>query len=371
MSKDHYVSDPGEPWAVPGSFDSIFSWDYDNRREKLVSLYEKGKKKQWNASDRIDWSIDVDPENDEHVPDHFVAIYGSPWWEKMTVAERRKVRHHAMAWTNSQFLHGEQGALICAAKIVQSVPDADAKFYAATQVVDEARHVEVYERYLREKAQLAYPVNGELKTLLEQVVRDSRWDFTYLGMQIMIEGLALAAFGLQRDYVNEPLFASINAYVMQDEARHVAFGVHALEHLYDQMSEGERNEREEFIVEACYLMRDRLMAPEVWEHFGLPRKETLAWVTNSVPMKTFRRLLFSRIVPNVKRIGLWGPKVQAAFTDLGVIGFQDLDPDDAFAQDEATAELIDTYRAEGLTPDEAVSKARADAISATIAQAKE
>src|SRR5438876_8811854 len=114
----------------------------------------------------------------------------------MTEKERRQVRHHVQASQISQFMHGEQGALICASKIVQTVPDMDSKFYAATQVMDEARHVEAFSRYLNEKLDLAYPINVHLASLLDQTITDSRWDMTYLGMQVLIEGVALAAFGM-------------------------------------------------------------------------------------------------------------------------------------------------------------------------------
>src|SRR5204863_9421571 len=143
-------------------------------------------------------------------------------WESMDEAARSELRQHMAAWMNSQFLHGEQGALVCAAKIVQTVPDVDSKFYAATQVMDEARHMETYSRYLREKVELAYPINPNLKALLDDVVSDSRWDMTNLGMQVLIEGLALAAFSMIRDFSTEPLAKALNTYVMQDEARHVA-----------------------------------------------------------------------------------------------------------------------------------------------------
>ena len=113
----------------------------------------------------------------------------------MSDERKGELRRHVEAWRFSQFMHGEQGALICTAKIVQTVPDIDSKFYAATQVIDEARHVEVYSRYLHEKVQLVYPLNPHLKALLDDVIADSRWDMTYLGMQVLIEGLALAAFG--------------------------------------------------------------------------------------------------------------------------------------------------------------------------------
>src|SRR5439155_23883178 len=176
-------------------------------------------------------------------------IYGSAVWGEMNLRARRELRHHTAAWLNSPFLHGEQAALICPSKIVQTCPDVDSKFYAATKVVDEARHMEVYSRYLREKVGMAYPINAHLRALLSDVVADPRWDMTNLGMQVLIEGLALAAFSMVRDYSQEPLAQALNAYVMQDEARHVAFGRLALREYYPQLTAAERAEREEFVVE--------------------------------------------------------------------------------------------------------------------------
>src|SRR5215510_313227 len=257
-------------WHIPGyGAETIFNWTYDEGRDKLLTLYEKGKEKQWNSNSRIDWNVQLDFDDPLGFPDEYTPLWGSDLWAKMDRKEKGVVKHHYESWRFSQFMHGEQGALICTAKIVQSVPDLDSKFYAATQVMDEARHVEVYSRYLREKIGLAYPVNPYLKTLLGQVLRDARWDFTYLGMQILVEGLALAAFGVIRDNVQDPLAMAINAYVMQDEARHVAFGRLALRDVYPQLTEKERAEREEFCVEACYLMRDRFVAEEVWRNLGI------------------------------------------------------------------------------------------------------
>src|ERR671919_79052 len=288
MGTDYYELPVGDTkWGIPGSFDTISNWEYDEMRGRLVTLYQKGKQKQWDSETCLDWSIDVQPGSPDNGPDYYIPIYGSPIWEKMTDKEREQLRWHMGAWMNSQFLHGEQGALICTAKIVQSVPDIDSKFYAATQVMDEARHVETYSRYLRTKIEMAYPINPFLKTLLDQVIQDSRWDFTYLGMQVMIEGLALAAFALIRDYSEEPLAKALNTYVMQDEARHVAFGRLALREFYPQLTEAERAEREEFVIYACYLMRDRFLAEEVWENLGFDTKECLRFVEGSEMMQAF------------------------------------------------------------------------------------
>ena len=331
-------------WIVPGGAETVFTWDYDEGRDKLLNLYEKGKNKQWNSRQRIDWSIEVDLDNPIGGPEVYVPIYGSPTWEKMGERDRAQLKHHTSAWQFSQFLHGEQGALICAAKIVQTVPDVDSKFYAATQVVDEARHVETYSRFLHEKLDLAYPINQYLKALLDDVVSDSRWDLTYLGMQVLIEGLALAAFGLIRDVAENPLARAVNAYVMEDEARHVAFGRLALRDFYPQLTQKERDEREEFCVEACYLMRDRFLAEEVWERLGLPTEECLDYVRDSEAQVQFRSLLFTRIVPTLKDVGLFGDRVRKAFADMGVLGYTSVNIESVMADDERAAQEIDAAR---------------------------
>jgi hypothetical protein len=359
-------------WEVPSGSTTVFNWEYDQTRDRLLTLYEKGKAKQWNTNQRLDWSIAVDPESPDNMPDYYIPIYGSDMWERMDEPGRANFRRHMAAWMNSQFLHGEQGALICASKIVQSCPDVDSKFYAATQTMDEARHVETYSRYLREKIEMAYPINQQLKSLLDDVVSDSRWDMTNLGMQVLIEGLALAAFALVRDYSSEPLAKALNTYVMQDEARHVAFGRLALRELYPQLTEAERAEREEFVVYACYLMRDRFVAEEVWENLGLDKAQCVAYVEASEMMGTFRKMLFSRIVPTIKDIGLWGPKVRKAYEDMGVLAFADVDPDTLSTADEEAARDLD--RARGLLSDDeaatatlaGVDRARAEEVRAAI-----
>jgi len=335
-------------WDIESPATTSFDFEYDGGRDDLLRLYDKGTRKQWRAKDRLDWSIDVDLDNPMGFDDEYVPIFGSPSWEKMNAKERATVRRHMASWQFSQFMHGEQGALICTAKIVQTVPSVDAKFYAATQVIDEARHVEVYSRYLYEKLELAYPLNPNLKSLLDDAISDRRWDMTYLAMQVLIEGLALAAFGLIRNQAQEPLAKSLNAYVMQDEARHVAFGRLALRDYYPQLTQAERDEREEFCVDACYRMRDRFLGEEVWQTLELPVEEVLEFVQNSEIQIMFRSYLFTRIVPTLRDIGLWGPRIQKAFADMGVLGFADADLEGLMAEDEQTAEEMDALRRGGI-----------------------
>ncbi|GAA4068600.1 MULTISPECIES: ferritin-like domain-containing protein [Streptomyces] len=342
---DLYVKGPQEPlWQVPASGAARFSWEYDDGRDRLLALYQKGKDKQWDGAKRIDWDLEVDPYDPLGTPDEAMTLYGTPHWAKMTDRDKGELRLHYTSWQFSQFLHGEQGAMVCAARIVESVPDLDAKFYSATQTMDEARHAEIYGRFLHEKLGMLYPVNDNLQALLGDTLRDSRWDMPYLGMQVLIEGLALAAFGMIRDTTDKPLPKQILAYVMQDEARHVAFGRMALRDYYRQLSDAELKEREEFVIEGCYLMRDRLRGVEVLENFGIPKKEAEQLSEESEFLHLFRKLLFSRIVPCVKDIGLWGERLQKAYVDMGVFDLGDSNLDLLMAQDEEIAEQLDRER---------------------------
>jgi hypothetical protein len=328
-------------WAFDGATDTRFTWEYVEERQSLLALYDKGKKQQWDASTRLDWSLDLNPDNPMELKDEAISIYDTDYWRKMTDKEKSWLRRHLQANSISQFMHGEQGALIATSKIVATVPDMNAKFYAATQVMDEARHVEAYKRLLHEKFQLAYPINTALQTLLEQTLTDRRWDMTYLGMQVLIEGLALAAFQSIRDKAGNTLASAVNAYVMQDEARHVSFGRLALREYYPQLSEAERDEREEFAVEALHFMRERFNQAEVWERLGLS-EETLRDIHyNSKQMNSFRGRLFSRVVPTIRDIGLWGPRVQKAFAEMGVMDYAKIDVAEQLAKDGAIAEEFD------------------------------
>ncbi len=350
MSTYGFYTMPVEPktWDIPAAGATRFNWDYDSGRGRLLDLYQRGKDKQWDATKRIDWDLPVNPANVMELPDDFCPIYGSRQWEVLSQAERDELGHHLSAWLFSQFLHGEQGALTVAARIVESVPDMDSKFYAATQTMDEARHVELYSRFMREKIGLYYPINDDLAKLLADALSDSRWDLPYLGMQVLIEGLALAAFGVHRDMAQNALVKQLLAYVMQDEARHVAFGRLALRDYYAGLTEAERTDREEFVVEGCYLMRNRFRAQEVWERMGFNVAECLEFTEHSPVQQAFRTLLFSRIVPCVKDIGLWGPRVQRAYLDLGVMDAAKTDLDALMRQDEEIAEKVDAdkYAAE-------------------------
>jgi len=317
---------------VQNNADSIFTWDYSLSRPALRKLYEKAKTGQWNGTTDLPWHLDVDVEKtvkqdqemlgvgiDQSIFDGTpVAKWGDKEWLEFGVEGRN--------WQLSQFLHGEQGALICTAKIVETVPWYDAKLYASTQVMDEARHVEVFARYLDEKLGGGYQVNAHLRMLLDDIINDSRWDMTYLGMQIMVEGLALAAFGFLHQTTQEPLLKQLLRYVMSDEARHVAFGVLSLKEVYDGMTDLEMKDRQEFAFEAAVRMRDRFMQQEVWERMGVNVRDIVPIALADPTRVMFQSMLFSKIVPNCKKLGLLDRNdkwLRHRFEEMGVIQFED------------------------------------------------
>ena len=322
--------------TVEDNADAIFTWDYEKgARPALNKLYEKAKTAQWNGETDLDWSIDVDPEKIiselqgsnaagpfqwvvEH-PDSPFKNFGDKEWTELGI--------ESINWRLSQFMHGEQGALICTAKIVETVPWIDAKYYASTQVMDEARHVEVFAKYLQEKCTGYYPINAHLKMLLDDIIADSRWDMTYLGMQIMVEGLALAAFGFMHQMTDEPLLKKLLRYVMSDEARHVAFGVLSLKEYYAELSDAEMRERQEFTFEAAVRMRDRFLQQEVWERMGIDGRKMVKILLATPPdQQLFTQMLFSKIVPNCKKLGLLDASdawLRHRFEEIGVIQFED------------------------------------------------
>src|SRR5688572_11453548 len=317
--------------AVKDNADAIFTWDYEKgARPKLNRLYEKAKGSQWNGETDLPWDTEVDQEavvlaNAGNNVNPEMDLSGTPF-AKWTEKEWIQFGIESQNWTLSQFLHGEQGALICTAKVVETVPWIDAKYYASTQVMDEARHVEVFAKYLDTKLTGHYPVNAHLKMLLDDIIEDSRWDMTYLGMQIMVEGLALAAFGFIHQMTTEPLLKQLLRYVMSDEARHVAFGVLSLQEYYKELNAAELRERQEFAFEAAVRMRDRFLQQEVWDRMGISPKVAVPLVLQAPERQLFQSMLFSKIVPNCKKLGLLDAAdgwLRTKFQELGVIQFED------------------------------------------------
>ncbi|GGW80446.1 hypothetical protein GCM10010503_67310 [Streptomyces lucensis JCM 4490] len=335
-TRPEVLTDLAGEWAVPVNGNAVIQWDYDQRNDKLVRLYKQGKQRQWDMDERLDWDHEVDPDDPLGLPDEFISIAGSKLWDRLPESERRIVRRHSSGWLYSQFLHSEQAALIAVGKILLTVEDLDSKLYAATQMMDEARHVEGFNRFLHTKIGLRYGLSPSISAMFEQAMREPRWDFGVLAAHILVENMGLATFGVHRERLKDPLARAFSAYVARDEARHVAFGRLLLRSYYPQLSEAELREREDFVVEGCWALRDRYVDDEIWNALGYG-EEAIKASRRSPAKREFRRLVFMRIVPGLKEIGMFGPRVQEALAKMGVLGFQEVDEEALRALDDKAA----------------------------------
>jgi hypothetical protein len=300
-----------------------YAWDYEESDRKLVRLYELGKKLNWNAHTDLDWTRTL-PRSEIPVVEGFNPFEGWGPFQALREAERIEFAWHQQAWMLSQFLHGEQGALLVASQLVSCAPTQDAKLYAASQTFDEARHVEVFGRYLLDKVGFVYPVNRNLKLLLDKILTDERWDLKFIGMQLVIESLALAAFHTMRMLTRDPLLRDIVDLVIRDESRHVAFGVVYMEEFVKSLPPDQIEARARFAYEACLVMRERIVSTDVLRHYGWDVEAGRKRILDAVIMQEFRKLLFSRIIPNLSRVGLITDGVRPLYDALGVLEYENL-----------------------------------------------
>lgn len=318
----------GIPTRVPASHEAYFDWSYPHDHPEMQELYRRAKAGQWDGETYLPWHIDVEPLNPE-VPllpeDFFLSHESDKLFPLLTAQQRTEFRYSMAAWLLSQFLHGEQGALFAAAQVTEAVHFFDGKYYGATQVVDEARHVEVFHRYLDTKLNKLYQINDNLFVIIDALMSDSRWDMKFLGMQIMVEGLALGAFGLLYQYTKEPLLKELLKMVIQDEARHVHYGVLALRQYFTkEITEAQRREREDWAFEVALLMRNRFMAYEVYEEWfqGIISRARWRKLVMAAPgMESFRRTMFSRLVPNLREIGLLSDRIRPHYDRVGLMRY--------------------------------------------------
>ncbi len=336
----------GQPTLIPATHSAYFDWTYPADHPEMRDLYSRAKDGQWDGATYLDWSISVDPLNPSVpiIPPYFInfeklAEFGVRLDEKA----RWKLTSDFFTWMLSQFLHGEQGALFASAQVTEAVQSFDGKLYGATQVMDEARHVEVFHRYLDTKLDKLYQINDNLFVIIDALMSDSRWDMKFLGMQIMVEGLALGAFGAIYKLTHEPLIKALLKMVIQDEARHVHYGVLALrDHFKMQLSPAERREREDWAFEVALLMRNRFMAYEVYEEWfegAITRAQWREVVLSSSGFEEFRHIMFSRLVPNLREIGLLTDRIRPHYDSVGLLKYMGLRSADQLTGEQMLADL--------------------------------
>ncbi|MBU9198687.1 ferritin-like domain-containing protein [Burkholderia gladioli] len=305
-------------WPMP--VDALMSNDYALREEALNRLYEKAKASQWDVASDVDWRHALEPANPLGMPDPTLLIYGSELWAKLSDHDKREVRHHAQGWLLSQILHGEQAALICASKLASAEDGLSARLCAAAQVMDEARHVEAYAK-LVEKLDVRYPMSRSLHALLQDTITSNQLDMTNLGMQVLVEGIALSIFQSVVAYSADPFIKDLFQRIQRDESRHFAVGRITLCRVYAEMDGTERREREQFVCEGASVLYEHLCADDIWEPMGLSKRECSAMVRESPVSSSIRRSIFRRLVPTIREMGLLSPAVQDTFAKLNVLDY--------------------------------------------------
>ena len=313
--------------AIPTKFETLFQHEYPVEHPELRRLYENAKRDQWNVSRDVDWTRSVDL--DEGVlADELIDIYGTPYWDRLSKRDRAELNRRFTAWRMSLLLHGEHGAMLVCSQLVETVQGTDAKFFQATQVVDEARHNEVLNRYMAEKlGGLYYPLAGNVRELFDTLLGDSRWTVKTIGLQLVAETFAVALFKMLGETAKDSLFRDICRLILQDESRHMGFGMLSLPSVIATLSEKERIELEEFTHWALVRTLTGLFAGEVYRDMGFSeadikaiqtmRRGPAASTDNIVFRTTFKRDLHTTVLQNLARVGLLSDRIAPKLESLG------------------------------------------------------
>ncbi len=237
-------------YATP--MEVCWQFDYAIDIDKLRNLYSKSKRLQWDGERDLDWSTELDPSRPIIDDDRF-GLSQIPFVQRLSDGQQETFRANVGCQRLSQFLHGEQGALMTAATLTHAVPDYEGKLYSATQTMDEARHVEVFERYVN-KLGSVYPISPFLKELIDVTLKADHWVKVAIGMNMIVEGLALGAFHNMRKATSCSLLRSLIEGVLRDESRHVAFGNVYVGKTISDMHPDDREDMAQFAFDALMLM---------------------------------------------------------------------------------------------------------------------
>ncbi len=304
---------------------TLWRFDYEPKIKALRDLYEVAKKDQWNAASDVPWDLEIDAEGDILDPSQdrmrdFDFIKALPEDKRIELARRRA------AWTLSQFLHGEQGALLCCGQLVEVVPDMDGKLYAATQVIDEARHVEVFHRYIK-RLDRVYPIDPTLQAVLNEILQADLWQMKCVGMQVIVESLAMGSFKLMKTGSRDPLLRKIVELTAQDEARHVSYGLIYMKDELPRMPEADRDRVEDFAIAAVEAMvgppgRAGMGSQAgIYQGVGIDPEAAMREIREKLADPAFRAGRPSpfrdHVVPQLERIGLITERTAAKYRALG------------------------------------------------------
>ena len=317
--------------ATRAALTALYQWNYESEVDQLRTLYANALERQWIAMRDLDWETPIDHEAfTETFSMGGIPVSETKFWKSLPLETRWNVSRTSAAFMLSNFLHGEQGALMVAAQLVNAVPHMDGKFYAASQTLDEARHVEAFAGYIN-KLEEVHEISPGLKELLDEVLGVEDWMKKAVGMQVVTEGLALYFFRDMRNQTQEPLLKKLLTYVSRDEARHTGYGIQYLSHMVPTLTERESRELQDYAFEATRLlmasragntMRDRVLS--VWENAGVDPTEAMSRLAGERDLireqlaRTGGRYgpVSGFIIPTLKKIGLYDERTAGHFKTM-------------------------------------------------------
>jgi len=315
----------GHPIAP--STETYFRHTYDLEHEDMRRLYEQAKRDQWNASRDVDWATPV-PDDGRLIADDLVDIYGTKYWDALSEHDRVELNRRSAAWRLTTLVQGEHGAMLVCSQLVECLKSQDQKLFQATQVVDEGRHNEVLDRYINTRLARIYPISATTKELFDTILGDPRWYVKTIALQLVAETFAVSLFKMLAETSHDPLLRDICRRILQDEARHMGFGMLSLPEVVAQASERERTELEDITVWALARTLTGTFPRPLYEELGYSkadietirelRKTRAAGGAEDLFRRTFRRELHTSLVRNLVKIGLLTPRVAPQLESLGI-----------------------------------------------------
>jgi para-aminobenzoate N-oxygenase AurF len=315
-------------FAVPSSFTTAFELNYEATALDIRRLYENAKRDQWNASRDIDWSASASPDG-RVIADELVDVYGSPLWDRLGEDDRVALNRRVAAWRLGVLMYGEQGALLACSQLVDVVQGTDNKFFQATQVLDEARHNEVLQRYVADRLDgLVYPMPKNEREIFESILSEPRWYLKTIALQLVAETFAVSLFRMMGESARDPVLADVCRRILLDESRHMGFGMLALPGVVAEASEGERRELEDYTCFALEKTLTGFFPLEAYQDMGFSRaqideiqqhRRRSAARNDYAPFrKYFKRDMHGSMVTNLARIGLLTERVRPRLERLGI-----------------------------------------------------
>jgi hypothetical protein len=314
--------------SIASPLTTTFTLSYDVTEADIRRLYENAKRDQWNASRDIAWDA---PGTDDGrvIADELIDVYGSPLWDALGEDDRVQLNRRVAAWRLSVLMHGEQGALLACSQMVDILGDADLKFFQATQVMDEARHNEVLDRYLSQRLDgLKYEMPANERDLFESILGESRWYLKTIALQLVAETFAVSLFRMMGESARDPVLAEVCRRVLQDESRHMGFGMISLPTVISEASPEERREMEDYTIFALEKTLTGFFPLEAYQDLGMSRaqidevkryrRETAAKNDYAPFRKYFKRDMHGSMVANLARLGLLTERVRPRLERLGI-----------------------------------------------------